>query len=138
MKLTRLHYTIAFVLGFLLVTAGALFAQASTTAPTDKLGLFGPVLDHLWPVITTFLTSATVWIVAKANDGFARTPEPVKWIALYAFALAYNKGAMWLGLVQVDPLAPVLALSAVQTGAAALVFKFGQHKVPYVPAARPI
>lgn len=118
-----------FIYGFLLFTAGALFAQDSTAH--DKTGLLGPVIDNFWPVIVTFLTSLTVKIAAKW-DTFARAHEAIKWVALYVFALIYNKGAALIGLAGVDPLAPVFALSAVQMTAAALVFKFGSHAVPKV------
>jgi hypothetical protein len=110
----------------------ALLAQDSTVV-VDHTGILGPVVDHFWPTIVTFLISATVWIVAKANAGFARTSEPVKWAALYAFALLYNKLAGWLGITTLDPMAPVLALSAVQTTAAALVYKLAGHAPPKLP-----
>lgn len=134
MRPTRLHYALAFVFGSALVLAGALYAQDSTVV-VDHTGLLGPVIDKFWPTIVTFLISATVWVVAKANVGFAKTPEPVKWAALYAFALLYNKAAGWLGITSLDPTAPVLALSAVQTTAAALVYKLAGHAPPKVPDA---
>lgn len=121
------------VFGFALVCAGALFAQDSTVV--DKTGIFGPVIDKIFPVVVAFLTSLAVKVVAAANAGFAKTSEPVKWIALYAFALAFNKLAGLLGITGVDPLAPVLGLSLVQTVSAALIFKFGQRHVPTVEIA---
>ena len=108
-----------------------LLAQDSTVV-VDHTGVLSPVLDHFWPLLVTLLTSATVWIVAKVNEGFAKTPEAVKWAALYGFALLYNKLAGWLGMTTLDPLAPVLALSAVQTTAAALVYKLAGHAPPKV------
>jgi hypothetical protein len=104
----------------------------------DRTGLFGPVIDNFWPVIVTFLTSLAVKAIAMANAGFAKTSEPVKWLALYAFALLFNLFARWVGITEVDALAPAFVLSMVQTGAAALIYKFGQHKVPTVetPPAR--
>jgi hypothetical protein len=108
-----------------------LYALQGTTV-VDRTGLLGPVIDKFWPVIVTFLTSLTVKIVAKVSDGFAKTSEPVKWAALYGFALLYNIAAKWLDIAAVDPTAPLFSLSAVQMVAAALVYKFGQHKVPVV------
>ncbi len=134
MRPTRLHYLLAFVLGFLLTTAGALWAQDSTVA--DQTGIFGPIVDKIFPVVVAFLTSLTVKAISAANAGFAQTSEPVKWIALYAFALAFNKIAGLLGITGVDPLAPVLGLSLVQTVAAAMVYKFGAHRVPEVTEMR--
>ncbi len=131
LELRPRHYVLVFVLGFLLVTAGALWAQDSTVV-VDRTGLFGPVLDKFWPVIVTFLTSLTVKIIARANAGFARTGELVKWVALYAFALLYNLLSGWLNLAAVDPTAPVFALSAVQMAAAAGVYKLARHRTPTV------
>lgn len=130
----RLTLVLVAILGLCLLMAGAphlLYAlQQDTVVVHDKLGIFGPVLDKFWPVIVTFLTSLTVKAIALANKGFARTSEPVKWAALYFFALLYNLFAHWVGLPELDALAPVLTLSLVQTGAAALIYKFGQHKTP--------
>lgn len=114
----------------LMLSGHPLWAQADTTTASDKLGIFGPVLDHFWPVIVTFLTSLVVKGISLANAGFAKTSAPVKWAALYFFALAFNLFARWIHITEVDPLAPTFALSAVQTGAAALIFRFGQHRVP--------
>jgi hypothetical protein len=108
----------------------ALLVAQDSTVVVDHTGILGPVIDHFWVLIVSLLTSATVWVVARANEGFAKTAEPVKWAALYAFALLYNKLAGWLGLTTLDPIAPVLALSAVQTTAAALIYKLAGHTVP--------
>jgi hypothetical protein len=123
----------AFVFVFASVLAGSLFAQDSTAVVHDRTGLFGPILDRFWPVIVTVLTSLAVKLIAKANAGFARTSEPVKWAALYAFALLFNVFAHWAGVGTVNTLAPDFSLAFVQMGAAALVYKFGQHRVPNVP-----
>jgi hypothetical protein len=117
----------------LILWAGVLAGQ-DTAAVHDKTGLFGPVIDKFWPVVVTFLTSLVVKGIALVNQGFAKTSAAVKWAALYAFALLFNFGARWLGITEVDPLAPVFALTAVQTAAAALVYRFGQHKAPEVAA----
>lgn len=119
-------------LALCLVIPAILLAQDSTVV-VDRTGIFGPVIDNFWPVIVTFLTSLTVKIVAGANAAFARTSEPVKWAALYFFALAYNLLAGWLHISAVDPSAPMLGLGLVQTVAAAMIYKFGQHRVPTVP-----
>jgi hypothetical protein len=126
---------VVFAVTFLL-TVNVGHAQDST-AVVDRTGLFGPVIDKFWPVIVTFLTSLAVKIIAQANAAFARTSEPVKWAALYAFALLFNFFARWVHITELDPTAPLLVLSLVQTGAAALVYKFGGHAVPKVetPAA---
>lgn len=140
MRSIRLHGWFPRVYLALLVLAAlpwlgiAVLAAQDSTA-VDRTGLLGPVIDHFWPVIVVFLTSLTVKIAAKWS-AFAATHEAVKWVALYAFALLYNKLAGVLGLVAVDPTAPVFALSAVQTAAAALVFKFGQHRTPVATAGR--
>lgn len=129
----RQSFVVAFLLGFFAFVMGAVALHAQdTTVVVDRTGLFGPLIDKFFPVIVTFLTSLTVKIIAKVNEGFARMPEPVKWAALYGFALLYNLAAGWLSLTTVDPTAPVFAISAVQMGAAALIFKFGQHRVPAV------
>jgi hypothetical protein len=114
-----------------------LTAQDSTTV-VDKTGIFGPIIDSLFPVVVTFLTSLAVKIVAAANDGFVKTSPVVKYIALYLFALGFNYLAGFLGITAVDPLAPVLTLSLVQTVAAAAVYRFGSHTVPTSAFSRPI
>jgi len=73
------------------------------------------VLDKFWPVIVTFLTSLVVKGVALANAGFAKTSAPVKWAALYFFALAFNYLAGWLHITALDPAAPVFGLLLRQT-----------------------
>ena len=128
----RLTIVMLVILGLcLLVGAHPLLAQ-DTVVVHDRTGVFGPVLDKFWPVIVTFLTSLVVKGIALANKGFARTSEPVKWVALYFFALLFNwlSGALGLGLNELDPMAPALGLSLVQTFAAALIYKFGQHRTP--------
>lgn len=122
---------VAFIVTFLFVVAVG-HAQDSAVVVHDKTGILGPVLDNFWPVIVTFLTSLAVKIVAEANKGFARASEPVKWAALYFFALLFNTLARFLGISELDPSAPMLGLGLVQTVAAALVYKFGQHRVPTV------
>jgi hypothetical protein len=138
MRFTRLHYTLAFVVAFLLVTAGALFSQDSTVAVPDKTGLLGPIIDHFWEFAITLATSGTVWLIARLNEGFAKTHQAVKWLFLYGFALGYNLLAGWLGLTPLDAVAPALGLAMVQGTAAALVYKLAGHKTPILTASRPI
>ncbi len=128
-SLARILFVVALI-PLLSLAVTVLHAQDSTVVVRDRIGLFGPVLDRFWPVIVTFLTSLTVKVIANANAGFARTSEPVKWAALYGFALLYNLFAHWVGISEVNALAPAFGLAAVQTGAAALIYKFGRHKTP--------
>jgi hypothetical protein len=131
------HRTWIFALSVLAISLLTGFVwQGDSTAIHDKIGIFGPVLDKLWPVVVTFLTSLVVKGIALANQGFAKADAYVKWIALYFFAMLFNLGARFLGITELDPLAPVFGLGLVQTGAAALVYRFGQHRVPAVASAR--
>ncbi len=129
---SSLPYLAAFGVGFAMVFSASVLLAQDSAIVHDRTGLFGPIIDKFWPVIVTFLTSLTVKLIAKANAVFARTGEPVKWAALYAFALLYNLFAGWLNIAAVDPTGPMFGLAMVQTAAAAMVYKFGQRKMPAV------
>ena len=92
--LTRRHsLAVAALVASVLValsTTPAMAAVVSALAQDtqDRTGLFGPVIDHYWPVIVTFLTSLTLKVVAQFNAGVAKLPEPAKWGILYGIALA--------------------------------------------------
>lgn len=127
-------FVTAFLIGFVMFLAGATLGHAQdTTVVHDRTGIFGPLVDYFFPVVVTFLTSLTVKIISAANAGFAKTSPAVKYVALYFFALLYNYLAHWTGWSPVDPTAPVFVLSAIQTGAAALIYRFGQHAVETAP-----
>ncbi|HYC32256.1 MAG TPA: hypothetical protein VEB59_08205 [Gemmatimonadales bacterium] len=125
---------VAVVIAVALALPSPLWALGLAVAQevTDRTGVFGPVIDRFWPVIVTFLTSLVVKIAAVANEGFARTSEPVKWAALYFLAFGFNFIARWLGTGELDLAAPDFSLALVEGTAAALVYKFGQHRVPTI------
>ncbi len=116
------------------VGVALLLAQDSTVV-ADKTGIFGPVIDAVFPVVVTFLTSLTVKLVSTANVQFARTSPVVKYVALYLFAMLFNYIGSKVGWAPVDAMAPIFGLSLVQTVAAAMVYRFGSHAVPVVTAS---
>ena len=116
------------LLAFAVVLALPVLAQDSTVV-VDRTGIFGPIIDNFWPVVVTFLASLTVKVATFVSDKLNRAGEPVKWAALYFAALGWNLLSGWLALgADLDPGAPVFAVSFAEMAAAGLVYKFAGHK----------
>ena len=114
--------------------------DSTATTPTDHTGILGPLIDYWFMPAIVFLQSLAAKGIALATPAWTKLSAGLKYTILYGLGLLITFVGAKIGFIDLHVTGDTLAqlgsagvLATFPTAAAALVYKFGGHKVPPPP-----